>query len=121
VGRGNSSRIGTLTLNEKNVAPRIPVKPGHDGEIEFESLALTTFESFHQPCKCGLAERFGLIGVLVAPPNGGERPRLGGRPVRLGIGPVQLRELPDTSFGDGLFGFAFLGGRVLASLDVAFV
>src|ERR1700685_3847143 len=49
-----------------------------------------------------------------------ERPRLSGRSLRLGAaGPIQLRELPDTNFGDRLLGFAF-GGRVFASLELAF-
>src|ERR1700761_5958782 len=49
-----------------------------------------------------------------------ERPRLRGRSLRLGaVGPIQLRELTDTNFGDRLLGFA-LSRRVFASLELAF-
>src|ERR1700761_1586584 len=67
---GNMRRIRALAVDQKDVAPTIAVKAGHDGQVLLEGLTVTLLESFHQPSESGFAERLGLIGIHVAPPVG---------------------------------------------------
>ena len=54
VESGDVGSVGTLTVNQQNVAPRITVKAGYHGEVELERFALAAFERVHKLCDGGI-------------------------------------------------------------------
>src|SRR5579862_8204747 len=129
---GNVGCVGTLAIDQQNVAPRITVKTAHHGEIELESFALAAFKRVHELGDGGFAELFGLFGGHSAPCAFlGRAAASGGSPLGLlrrdAVGllrPIEVHDRCDTNLGDGLLHVRrFLAGRllrVLASLDLAF-